>query len=123
MIENTKVWFQNEFKSFFFIWASSLLLVWITTRNVRLAFGVLLLLCAAAITVRMAREVLIVSALTIVPLGLVFAGVDVVISMLIFFGISLLLSGAVYLKLLPRFFSASLYVPATFISLIIAETL
>jgi hypothetical protein len=123
MIESTKTWFQNEFKSFFLIWAGSLLLVWITTRNFRVAFGVLLLLCAAAITVRMAREVLIVSALTIVPLGLVFAGVDVVASLLIFFGISLVLSGGVYLKLLPRFFSASLYVPAIFISLIIAETL
>ncbi len=123
MKEKIKNWIENELKTFAIVWACSLIMVWLFTRNFRIAFGILLFVSAIAITHKIAREILLVSALTLVPLGLVFTGMDLIAATTIFFAGSLAVSLLAYLKTIPYYFTASLYVPATFITLVVAETI
>jgi len=118
-----KIKMKEEIKGFCIIWLSSFLLVWLFTRNFRLGFGVTLFLMALAISKNIAREILTVSALTIVPLAMIFSGMDVVTATAICITVALIASAFVYVRLLPTYISASLYVPAIAISIVIAETL
>lgn len=123
MIRRLNTWLQEEFKAFAIVWLGSLTLVWLFTRNIRLALCFLLILCAIAMVKKIAREILLVSFLAIIPLGMIFSGMDVFTTILISLCGGLVLTLLVHLKTLPSSFSASLYVPAIAISLIVAETL
>lgn len=118
-----KAWLRDESKSFIVIWLGSLLLVWLFTRNLRLALIAILVLSVVSISHRFAREILLVSVLTIIPLGMIFVGMPVLLAALVSFGAALVANVFVKMKSLPQYFSASIYVPAIAVSLIIAETL
>jgi hypothetical protein len=122
-MDNIKLWLTKEALNLIFVWSLSLLLMWSTTRSIRLAIPLFLVTSIMAFNYRWFKEVLLVSLMTVLPLGLVFCGVDVFIAAAIFLVAAIIFTFFVKMYSLPKYFSSTLYVPVLAITLVLGQML
>lgn len=106
-----------------FVWGLSLLIMWSFTKSIRPTILLVITYSLLAIKFKWFREILLVSSMSIIPLLMVFSGLDVFVASGIFAIIAVIIDILVRFKKLPRYFSASLYVPVLVITLVIGQTL
>jgi hypothetical protein len=97
--------------------------MWSSTRNIRLAFALFLVSSIMAFSYQWFKEVLLVSGMTVLPLGLVLGGVDVFIAATIFLVIAIVFTCLVKTESIPKYFSSTLYVPVMVITLVLGQML